>query len=345
MRKSKPVRAVIAAAAVMLALLLAAGGTGAWMLFAPNFMPERTYLIHIYPDSDFRWLCRQLEDSARCRNIRAFVRTAGLLDYPDHMRTGCYAVVPGMSNRDLLDRLRRGHQERIRLTFNNIRTKDDLAERLGAQLMVEGDELAGLLDDEAFCDSAGFTLQTVPAMFIPNTYEVYWNISAGNLMQRMKREYLAFWTEERREKAENIGLSPVEVATLASIVEEESAATEEFPVIAGLYVNRLHRGMPLQADPTVKYAVGDFTLRRVLYRHRDVESPYNTYLHEGLPPGPIRIPSITAIDAVLNCTKHPYLYMCARDDLSGKHHFTASLAEHNRNAARYQAALNRRGIY
>ncbi|MDR1676516.1 MAG: endolytic transglycosylase MltG [Tannerella sp.] len=344
MRKSKLVRAVRAAVALLFTLLLAGGGTGAWILFAPNFTPERTCCIRIYPESDFRWLCRQLEDSAHCRNIGTFVRLAELLKYPDHMRTGCYAVEPGMNNRDLLNRLRRGHQERIRLTFNNIRTKEELAERLGAQLMTGGDKLAVLLDDEAFCDSMGFTLQTVPAMFIPNTYEVYWNISAVNLMQRMKREYLAFWTEARRDRAEKIGLSPVEVATLASIVEEESAATEEYPVIAGLYINRLHRGMPLQADPTLKYAVGDFTLRRILYRHRDVDSPYNTYLHEGLPPGPIRIPSITALDAVLNCTKHHYLYMCAKEDLSGKHHFSASLDEHNRHAARYQAALNRLGI-
>jgi UPF0755 protein len=343
MRKSKPVRvAVIAGVIVLFVMLLAVGGVGVWwMLFAPNFTPERAYRIHIYPENDFRWLCRQLEDSAHCRNIETFVWLAGLLKYPDNMRSGYYAVDPGMNNRDLLNRLRRGYQERVQLTFNNIRTKEELVERLSAQLMVAGDELAGLLNDEAFCDSMGFTLSTLPAMFIPNTYEVYWNISARNLMQRMKREYVAFWTEARCNKAEKIGISPVEVATLASIVEEESAATEEYPVIAGLYINRLHCGMPLQADPTVKYAVGDFTLRRVLYRHRDVDSPYNTYLYEGLPPGPIRIPSITALDAVLDYAKHHYLYMCAKEDFSGRHNFTASLAEHSSNAARYQAALNR----
>ncbi|MDR2139575.1 MAG: endolytic transglycosylase MltG [Tannerella sp.] len=343
MRKSKLVRAIVVGVAVCV-ILSAVGGAGAWMLFAPNFMPGKTYYIHIYPENDFRWLCRQLEDSAHCRNIETFIRLAGLLKYPDHMRTGCYAVTPGMNNRDLLNRLRRGHQERVQLTFNNIRTKEELAERLSAQLMTDGDELADLLDNEAFCDSMGFTPQSIPAMFIPNTYEVYWNISAGNLMQRMKREYLAFWTETRRDRAEKIGLSPVEVATLASIVEEESAVAEEYPVIAGLYINRLHCGMPLQADPTVKYAVGDFTLRRVLYRHRDVDSPYNTYLHEGLPPGPIRIPSIAALEAVLNHAEHHYLYMCAKEDFSGRHHFSTSLAEHNRHAERYQHSLNRLGI-
>ena len=190
----------------------------------------------------------------------------------------------------------------------------------------------------------GFTSQTIPAMFIPNTYEMYWNISAGKLMQRMKREYTAFWTETRRSRAEKAGISPVEAAILASIVEEESAATEEYSIIAGLYINRLHRGMPLQADPTVKFALGNFTLHRILHEHLNVDSPYNTYLYSGLPPGPIRIPSIAGVDAVLNYSKHHYLYMCAKEDFSGKHNFAASLAEHNRNAGRYQAALNRLGI-
>ncbi|MDR2042519.1 MAG: endolytic transglycosylase MltG [Tannerella sp.] len=344
MRKPKLVKALIAGLTALFVTLLVVGGMGARMLLAPNFMPEGTYHIRIYPGNDFQWLCRQLEDSAHCRDIGTFVRLAKLLNYPDHVRTGCYAVEPGMNNRDLLNRLRRGHQESVRITFHNVRTVEDLAERLAAQLMPDSGELAALLEDEAFCHSLGFTPQTLPAMFIPNTYEVYWNISAPNLMRRMKREYLAFWTEARRGKAGEIGLSPVEVATLASIVEEESAVAEEYPVIAGLYINRLHRGMPLQADPTLKYAAGDFTLRRILYRHRDLDSPYNTYLHTGLPPGPIRIPSITATEAVLNYAKHHYLYMCARGDLSGRHHFTASLAEHNRHAARYQSELNRRGI-
>ena len=246
-------------------------------------------------------MCLQLEDSAECRNIWSFKQFSSLLKYPDNMRTGRYTVNPGMSNFDLLKNLRRGHQAPTRITFNNIRLKQDLADRLAEQLMINSDELMKLMDDATYCESMGFTPSTIKAMFIPNTYEVYWNISAEKLMQRMKREYNAFWTDARRNKADKIGISPIEVATLASIVEEETAVADEYPTIAGLYINRLYKGMYLQADPTVKYAVGDFTLQRVLDQHKGVDSPYNTYMYEGLPPGPIRIPSIKALDAVLNC--------------------------------------------
>jgi len=336
-----PIRTVLIVFPVIFAILLTGGGCGAYFLFSPNFMPEKTGFIYIYPEKDFRLLCRQLEDSAHCRNMTSFRRIAGILKYPEHMKTGRYTIRPKMNNYDLLNSLRRGHQELVKVTFNNIRLKEELADRLAAQLMMDSRELTALLDDDACCDSMGFTPRTIQAMFIPNTYEVYWNISAEKLVQRMKREYDSFWTETRRNKAAKIGLSPVEVATLASIVEEESAVADEYPVIAGLYINRLHRGIPLQADPTVKYAVGDFTLSRILYEHLDVDSPYNTYLYGGLPPGPIRIPSITGLDAVLNCRKHNYLYMCAREDFSGRHNFAVTLSEHNRNANRYRTELNR----
>jgi UPF0755 protein len=344
MKKSNFIRATVIVLILISVVLLATGGSVAYFLFSPNFTPEKTRLIYISPDRNFRLLCRQLQDSAQCRNLTSFIRIAERMKYPETMKTGCYAVYPGMNNYDLLNNLRRGHQELVQITFNNIRTKEELVERLSAQLMLESAELSSLLNDAAFCDSMEFTLQTIPAMFIPNTYEIYWNISAVKLIQRMKREYSAFWTEARRNKAEKAGISPVDAAILASIVEEESAATEEYPIIAGLYMNRLHRGMPLQADPTVKYALGNFTLHRILYEHLNVDSPYNTYLYSGLPPGPIRIPSIAGMDAVLNYSKHNYLYMCAKEDFSGKHNFAVSLAEHNRNAGRYQAALNRLGI-
>ena len=267
-----------------------------------------------------------------------------MLKYQANIRTGRYAVSSGMSNLQLLNDLRRGHQVATRLTFNNIRFKEDLAERLDEQLMLDKDELLSLLNDSAYCDSLGFTTETITSLFIPNTYEVYWNIPADKLMQRMKREYIAFWTDVRLEKAKAIGLTPAEVATLASIVEEETAASDEYPIVAGLYLNRLHRGIPLQADPTVKFAVGDFTLQRILFEHLEVDSPYNTYKHAGLPPGPLRIPTIKGMDSVLNYMKHNYLYMCAKEDFSGRHNFAATLAEHNRNANRYRAELNRRKI-
>ncbi|MDR1601593.1 MAG: endolytic transglycosylase MltG [Tannerella sp.] len=319
--------------------------TGAYLLVAPNFVPEKTYYIYVYPDRNFDRLCRELEDSAHCRRILSFIKIAEYLKYPDNMKTGRYAVTPGMSNIDLLKTLRRGTQEPVRITFNNIRTVEDLAERLSAQLMVSSEDLMALLGDPDYCSSMGFTRQTVPSMFIPNTYEIYWNVSAENLLQRMMREYAAFWTDTRMLQAQKIGLSPLQVSILASIVEEESAAADEYPIIAGLYINRLHRGMPLQADPTVKFALGDVTLQRILNEHLTVDSPYNTYLHTGLPPGPLRIPSITGLEAVLNYRKHNFLYMCAKEDFSGRHSFAATLAEHNRNADRYRSELNRKGIW
>src|SRR5690554_6850026 len=182
-------------------------------------------------------------------------------------------------------------------------------------------------------------------MFIPNTYQVYWDTSVKGLTDRMKKEYDAFWNSKRKKRAEEIGLTPLEVSTLASIVEEEATYADEYPIVAGLYLNRIKRGMRLEADPTVKYAVGDPTLRRILFKHLEVESPYNTYKNDGLPPGPIRIPSIKGIDAVLNPTEHNYLFMCAKDDLSGRHNFAVTHAEHARNARAYQRALNERGIY
>ena len=305
---------------LLLLLLVIGGGGGAYLLLAPNFAPARgTTYVYIRPDDTFDDLCRQLIDSAGCRQMETFRLAARAL--------------------------RRGNQSPVRITFQNVRLKHDLSERLADQLMVDAPAIESLLDDSTYCANLGFTPETIKAMFIPNTYEVYWNIPADKLLRRMKREYDAFWTEARRNRAEQIRLTPVEVSILASIVEEESAIPDEYPTIAGLYLNRLYRGMLLQADPTVKYAVGDFALQRILDRHKEVDSPYNTYLYPGLPPGPLRVPSITAIDAVLHHAQHDYIYMCAREDFSGRHNFASTLAEHNQNALRYRQELNRRGIY
>lgn len=323
------------------------GGIGFWayrLAWAPNFHPKGTVYVYVDEKKDFEDLCRQLRDSAGCKNLGGFERLSGWLRYPSEMRTGRYAVKPGMSSLALLNDLRRGHQVASRITFNNIRFKKDLAERVGEQLMFGKDELLTLLNDSAYCDSLGFTPETIDALFIPNTYEIYWNTSADKFLRRMKREYDAFWIPERLKKAQDIGFTPIEVSILASIVEEETAAGDEYPIVAGLYINRLHAGIPLQADPTVKFAVGDFSLRRILFEHLEVDSPYNTYKHAGLPPGPLRVPSVKGLNSVLNHTKHKYLYMCAKEDFSGRHNFAVTLAEHNRNANRYRAELNRRQI-
>ena len=344
-KKSSSKRTIIISVLIFICLVLI--GVGVWcyrLLWASNFVLDKTFYVYVDSRKDFKDLCLQLKDSAGCTRIGHFKQLAHLLDYPNNMRTGRYAVESGMSNLQLLNNLRRGQQTATRITFNNVRLKEDLVKRLTDQLMMEKEELLYFLNDSAYCDSLGFTTETIHTLFIPNTYEVYWNISARKFMQRMIREYNNYWSESRFVKAKDIGLTPVEVAILASIVEEETAVVEEFPIVAGLYINRLKRGIPLQADPTVKFAVGDVTLQRILFEHLEVDSPYNTYKHVGLPPGPLRLPSIQGLNAVLNYTKHKYLYMCAKEDFSGRHNFAVTLSEHNRNANRYRAELNRRRI-
>ena len=220
---------------------------------------------------------------------------------------------------------------------------DPLGGELSIRAFYDG-QLYKKRNDTTYISKLGYTKETLPALFIPNTYEVYWNMSNEDFMQRMVKEHKAFWNEKRLKQAEAIGLTPIEVATLASIVEEETANNAEKPMVAGLYINRLKKGMLLQADPTVKFSMQDFGLKRILYKHLEVDSPYNTYKYAGLPPGPIRIPSYQGLESVLNYTKHNYLYMCAKEDFSGTHNFAVTSAQHEANARRYQQALNRKGI-
>ena len=261
-----------------------------------------------------------------------------------HTRTGRYHVLPDMTCLQLYRLLRNGTQEPMNFVVPTSRTMDKLAATLSQSLMVDSAEIATALTDSTYLATRGYTIATIPALFIPNTYEVYWDISVDKLVERMERENNRFWTAERKAKADACGLTHEQVATLASIVDEETANDAEKPMIAGLYLNRLRIGMPLQADPTVKFAVGDFSLRRILGKHLKTVSPYNTYLIEGLPPGPIRIASIAGLDAVLNHAEHNYLYMCAKEDFSGTHNFATTLSEHYRNARAYIKALNERGI-
>ncbi len=261
---------------------------------------------------------------------------------PFHPRTGHYTIKSGTKFLDLYRKLRNGEQDPIMLSVPSLRTTERLAAYLGKHLMRDSAEFAQAFVTES--SAMGYTQETLPSLFIPNTYELYWDVSAQGFMKRMQRENDAFWTAERQRKAQTIGLSRTEVSTLASIVEEETANDAEKPMVAGLYLNRLRRGMLLQADPTVKFAMQAFGLRRIYNNHLRFESPYNTYLHPGLPPGPIRMPSIVGLDAVLNHTEHPYIYMCAKEDFSGTHNFAANYSEHLRNARRYTEALNKRGI-
>lgn len=285
-----------------------------------------------------------LNGKAEIKDLRSLKKAASLLDY-EKVHSGHYIITDRMSNKELVNMLRRGLQTPVRVTLHNLRTKTELAASLSQQLMPDSASILSLLNDSAFLSGYGLNADNALTLFIPDKYEFFWNTDASGIFERMQKEYKRFWTEERLAKAEAIPLTPVQVSILASIVEEETNSYREYPVVAGLYINRLKRGMLLQADPTVKFAVGDFSLRRVLNVHLQTDSPYNTYRYAGLPPGPIRIPSGRAIDAVLNYTKHNYLYMVAKETLNGEHNFATNLREHTNNAIRYQQALNRLRIY
>lgn len=284
-------------------------------------------------------------DSMKVLNSKlSFTLVAKLKKYPNAVKPGRYFLKNGMSNYKLINMLMSGSQTPVMLTFNNIRTLPQLAGVLAKQLQPDSVTLLEVFTNQDIVDSLGFTQNSVVCNFIPNSYEVYWTISPKALLLRMNREYRNYWNNERLALASQLGLNPVQVITLASIVSEESNKEKEYKLIAGVYLNRVRKGMLLQADPTVKFALQDFSLKRILGKHLEVESPYNTYKKTGLPPGPICIPSVKVIDAVLHTEAHNYIYFCAKEDFSGYHNFAATLEEHNQNARRYQRALNEHNI-
>lgn len=314
------------------------------LFFSQPFQISETGYIYIDRDDNIDSVYNQIIKVGNPKSMKGFKIIAEQKGYDKNIKTGRYAIKPTDNMRYLHRRLSLGYQTPVNLTIGSVRTMDRIARNASRQLMIDSTEIIGLLNDTAYLNTIGYTTQTIPALFIPNTYEVYWNISAEDFMKRMIKEHKVFWNEERIKKAKSIGLTPEEVATLASIVEEETAVNAEKPVVAGLYINRLKRGMLLQADPTIKFSLQDFGLKRILFKHLDVNSPYNTYKHTGLPPGPIRIPSIQGLESVLNHARHNYLYMCAKEDFSGTHNFAVTSAQHAANARRYQQALNRRNI-
>lgn len=255
---------------------------------------------------------------------------------------GCYPVFPEMTHLQLIQRVQRGEQVPVKLTINYMRLPEQFASKVSHQLMLDSAEIMNYITDKERMAELGYAPEHLFALVIRNTYEVWWTVSVEKLMQRLKKENDAFWNaNDRRAKAQKLGLTIPEVITLASIVEEETNHQPEKSRIAGLYLNRLRKGIRLQSDPTVKYALKDFKLNRILFEHLKVDDPYNTYVYAGLPPGPIRLPSIATIDAVLNAEKHNYIYMCAHPDFNGTHNFAVTLAEHNRNAAKYHVALRK----
>lgn len=255
---------------------------------------------------------------------------------------GSYLIKDGSKVIDISRKILNGRQDPVKVVFNNVRTLDQLAAKVASRMEFDAAAFLGACD--SVLNDKGMTAEQRPAAFLPDTYEFYWNASPSYVVERLVGYYDKYWNEERRRKAASLGLTPVEVATVASIVEEETVKADERPKVARLYLNRIKKGMKLQADPTVKFAVGDFTLRRILAAHLSKESPYNTYLYEGLPPGPIRVVDKRTLDAVLDAPAHDYIYMCAKEDFSGYHNFAVTYAEHQANADRYRRELNRRGI-
>ncbi|MFD2164309.1 endolytic transglycosylase MltG [Paradesertivirga mongoliensis] len=311
--------------------------------FGPNVSNKEEYL-YIKTGSDFETVYRTIRDKEIVNDSVAFRQTAETMNYPQMVKPGKYRLKGGMSNRKFIAMLRSGDQEPVQLKFKNHRLKENMAAYIATQIEADSSSIVSLLDSTEFVEKYGFNTDNVYSVFIPNSYEIYWNTSAKQFFDRMYKEYQKFWTPSRIAKAEKIGLSKTEVSTLAAIVDAEALNDSEMPTIAGLYMNRYKAGIKLQADPTVIFANKDFTIRRVLNRHLTKDSPYNTYVYKGLPPGPIMMPSINAIDAVLNHEKHKYIFMCAKEDFSGYHNFAVTQAEHQANARRFQRALNERNI-
>jgi UPF0755 protein len=313
-------------------------------LFLSPCRLDKTAYLNVYPGDTQAKVLNRLKEAGHLSSTARVGFLLGLVHYSDNVRTGQYALTPGISAFRIVRMLRSGHQTPVQLTFNNVRTVEELSGRLSTQLMADSATLLRCFRDSSWRDSLSLDEASYVSIFIPDTYEVYWNISPEKLRGKMVKAWRYFWDETRMKEASRLGLTPAQVSTLASIVEEETKKADEMPKVAGLYLNRLRMDMPLQADPTVKFAVGDFTLRRILREHTLVRSPYNTYRVIGLPPGPIRIPSKQALDATLHAQRHSYLYMCAKDDFSGYHAFATTYQQHEANAVRYRQALNANGI-
>ena len=277
-------------------------------------------------------------------NESSFWWVAKLKDF-DTPKAGHYVIRSGMSNNELVNMFRGGLQTPVKLRVPSMQVKANFAGRMSRQIEADSLSIIRMLYDDSFLSSQGFDVFSVMGAFIPDTYEVYWNMDAEDFFAFMKKQYDAYWNETRRQRAVTIGLTPNEVSTLASIVQaEQSRFNDEKPTIAGLYINRLRTGMPLQSDPTLVFAKQNFGVQRVLNADKRVLSPYNTYKNKGLPPGPINMPNKSSLDAVLHYQANNYTYMCAKEDLSGRHYFTNSYAVHKENAKKYQQALDQRGI-
>ena len=311
------------------------------ILQSPNLQVEKEAISFVIPrGATFRSVQDTLYKYDIVQDMVSFSFLAKLMNYTEAVKPGLYTISPDMTNIDAVRLLRAGNQVPSKLTFSHARLVEELYEPVTRYIEIDSRDFKTALDDYIATNTDGFNKQTIIAMFIPNTYQVYYTISPENLVIKINSEYHHFWNKGNLSKAAEIGLTPIEVSTLASIVQAEVIMKDESKTIAGLYMNRLKQGIPLQADPTLVFAVGDFTLKRVLNEHKEVDSPYNTYKNKGLPPGPINMPTIHSLKAVLNYAQHDYIFMCAKEDFSGYHNFTARYRVHTENARRYQRQLS-----
>lgn len=333
--------------ALVLAFLVVGGYYGVKFYktyFAANTTGKEKYL-YVRTGYKIDDLYKELRLKDILTDLDAFSAAAEKMNLQGALKPGRYKLTRGMNNRSIINMLKAGNQEPVMLKFQNIRKKENFAAFLSRNLEPDSLTFISLLDSAALIEKYGFTKDNSYVMFIPNTYEMYWNISAADFFERMHTEYDKFWNAERKQKAAALNLSPIQVSILASIVDAEALYDKEMPIIAGLYLNRLNKGILLQADPTVIYSNDDFTVKRVTNSLLSVQSKYNTYKYVGLPPGPIMMPSINAINAVLNRDNNNYIYMCAKEDFSGYHNFAVTVQEHERNAKKYRDALNKNNIY
>ncbi len=336
----------------ILLILLIIGGIGGYFAYKTIFQPnintvdKKSQIIYIPTGSTFNDVINILNEHHILKNPATFEFLAEKKKYKTAIKPGKYRILAKMSNNALINLLKAGIQEPVELNFNGIKTTDQLVSRLCRRIEADSTSLLDAMNDNGYLSKYGFNTDNVQTMFIPKTYQFYWNTSVDDFFNRMAKEYRAFWTDARKKKAKALSLSQTEIAVLASIVQgEQCCDNEEKRIIAGLYINRLQKDMPLQSDPTVIYAIGDFSIQRVSLEQTRIESPYNTYVNKGLPPGPIGFAQESSIDAVLNYEKHDYIFMCAKEDLSGKHYFSTNYDQHCIYAQKYRDALNERNIH
>jgi UPF0755 protein len=323
-------------------LLLGCGLFGNRFKSNVEFPGSTDVYVYLPTNANMETLLAAIEKPNAIVDFASFEKMARSKELDKKYKPGKYKLKSGMTNNDLLNLFKSGRREDVKVTFHYARTLSMLAGKLNGKLEVDSAGLVTFWNDHSkMKELYKVEPAQIPMIFLPNTYNFYWNTNAKEFTDKIFKEYERFWNDDRKAKATKLGLTPAEVVTLASIVQsEQTKIKDEWPVIAKLYLNRLKTGMMLQADPTVIYAIGDFTITRVLDRHLTFESPYNTYLHTGLPPGPIMITEGECIDAVLNPDSNDYIYMCAKEDFSGRHNFTSSYSEHERNAAKYRRALS-----